>query len=106
MFLLNFCKDLDYDTNNGDKKSDRRKLILPLRSIREVKGRWLGIVFLSSDPKELVDRLNLLHPEKRAGNDSKIINEEIIAIVEKLYEYDCLTKEEHATFSKMELLEV
>ena len=44
-------------------------------------------IFLSSDPNELVDRLYLLYQEKIAGNDSKNINEEMVAIYDKLYEY-------------------
>ena len=38
--------------------------------------------FLSSDPDELCDRLKLLLQEKQAGNNSDIINQEIVAIVE------------------------
>ena len=45
------------------------------------------VVFLSSDPNELVDRLYLLYQEKIAGNDSKNINEEMVAIYDKLYSY-------------------
>ena len=50
--LLIFCKDLYYDTNHGDRKSDGRKLILSLRSIRHIEGKGLEIVFLSSNPKK------------------------------------------------------
>ena len=41
-------------------------------------------VFLPSDPDELVDQLKLLYFEKVGGNDSFLINEQIIAIVDKL----------------------
>ena len=47
---------------------------------------------LSSDPDELCDRFRLLLQEKHAGNDSHIINKEIVAIVDKLLEYKCITK--------------
>ena len=77
-----------------------------MRSIREVKGKRLEIVFLSSGPNELVDRLTLLHQDKKAGNVSQNINDELIAIVDKLYKYDCLTKEKHARFFKVDLSEV
>ena len=50
---------------------------------------------LSSDPNELCDRLKLLLHEKQAGNNSEIINEEIVAIVDKLLEYKCITKKQH-----------
>ena len=80
-------------------------MILSLRSIRIVEGRGLEIAFISSAPKELVDRLNLFH-QKKAGNDSKTLNGEIFAIVGKLFQYDCFRKEEHAGFIKRVLFEV
>ena len=41
-------------------------------------------IILSSDPNELCDRLKLLLQEKHAGNNFDIINDEIVAIVDKL----------------------
>ena len=52
-------------------------------------------IFLSSDPDELCDRLKLLLQEKQAGNNSDIINDEIVAIVDKLLEYKCIIKKQH-----------
>ena len=51
--------------------------------------------FLSSDANELRDRLRLLLQEKHAGNISDIINDEIVAIVDKLLEYKCISKKQH-----------
>ena len=51
--------------------------------------------FLSTDPDELCDRLNLLLQEKQAGSNSDIINAEIVAIVDKLSEYKCISKKQH-----------
>ena len=42
-----------------------------------------------------MDRLNLFYLHKTDGNDSKIINAYKIAIVDKLLDYERLTKEEH-----------
>ena len=53
---------------------------------------------LSSNPNELCDRLKLLLQEKQAGNNSDIINDEIVAIVDKLLEYKCLSKKQHKQF--------
>ena len=53
------------------------------------------ILFLSSDPDELCNRLKLLLQEKHAGNNSDLFNEEIVAIVDKLLEYKCITKKQH-----------
>ena len=41
---------------------------------------------LSSNPKELCDRIKLVLQEKKVGNSSDIVNEKIIAIVDKLLE--------------------
>ena len=52
-------------------------------------------IFLSSDPNELCDRLKLLLQEKQAGNNSDIINEEIVVIIDRILEYKCMTKKQH-----------
>ena len=51
-------------------------------------------IFLPSDPDELVDQLKLLF-EKVGGNDSFLINEQIIAIIDKLLEYECISPSQH-----------
>ena len=52
-------------------------------------------IFLSSDPDELCNRIKFLLQEKQAGNNSDKINNEIVAIVEKLLEYKCISKKQH-----------
>ena len=52
-------------------------------------------IFLPSDPDELKDKLKLLYFEKVGGNDSFLINEEIIAIIDKLLEYECISPSQH-----------
>ena len=52
-------------------------------------------IFWSSDPDELCDRLKLLLQEKQAGNKSDIIDDEIVAIVDKLLEYKSICKKQH-----------
>ena len=39
--------------------------------------------------------MRLLLQERYAGNNSDIINDEIVAIVDKLLEYKCLSKKQH-----------
>ena len=50
--------------------------------------------FFSSNPNELCDRENLLLQEKQAANTSDIIDEEIVAIVDKIIEYERISAEE------------
>ena len=52
-------------------------------------------IILPSDPDELVDQLKLLYFEKVGGNDSFLINEQIIAIIDKLLEYECISPSQH-----------
>ena len=52
-------------------------------------------IFLPSDPDDLVDQLKLLCFEKVGGNDSFLINEQIIAIIDKLLEYECISPSQH-----------
>ena len=54
-----------------------------------------NIIILSSDPDELCNRLKLLLQEIQSGNNSDLINQEIVAIVDKLLEYKCITKKQH-----------
>ena len=52
-------------------------------------------IILSSDPNELCDRLKLLLEEKHASNNFNIINEKIVAIIDKLLDYKCISKKQH-----------
>ena len=79
----------------GNKSTRDRKLIKLLNSPAILASGVSETLFLSSDPNELCDRLKLLLQEKHADNTSNIINEEIVAIVDKLFEYKCLSKKQH-----------
>ena len=52
-------------------------------------------LFLPSNANEFCDRLKLFLKEKQAGNNSVLINEEIIAIVVKLLIYKSISKKQH-----------
>ena len=49
---------------------------------------------LSEKRNELRDRKKILQ-EKQAGNNSDIINAELVAIVNKLLEYKCISTKQH-----------
>ena len=92
-----FAKEMNFDTKTLGNKSTRDiTLIKLLKSPAIIASGIPKSIFLSSDPNELCDRLKLLLQEKHAGkNNSNIINEEIIAIVDKLIEYKCISKKQH-----------
>ena len=94
--MYDFAKEMHFDKNRVGNKSTRdRTLINLLNSPRIMASGVSKTIFLSSDPNELFDRLKLLLQEKHAGNNSDIINDEIVAIVDKLLEYKCITKKQH-----------
>ena len=79
----------------GNISTRDRKLIKLLNSPAIMASGVSKTIFLSSDANELCDRLRLLLQEKHAGNNCNKINEEIVAIVDKLFEYKCLSKKQH-----------
>ena len=114
--IYNFLNDMKYDLNYGDKKSISYQFIKELYSRNQLQGFTQGqsqsytqgftgsglnceisqqYIFLPSDPDELVDQLKLLYFEKVGGNDSFLINEQIIAIIDKLLEYDGISPSQH-----------
>ena len=93
--IYEFGKEMNFNIKER-KKSDRDKFIIRLlKSPAIIASGISNIIILSSDPDELCDRLKLLLQEKQAGNNSDSINKEIIAIVDKLLEYKCISKKQH-----------
>ena len=91
--MYDFAKEMHFDLNAPGNKSTRdRKLIKLLKSPAILASGVSKTIFLSSDPDELCNRLKLLLQEKHAGNNSDIINDEIVAIIDKLLEYKCISK--------------
>ena len=89
---------MHFDTKASCNKSIRDRKFIKLLNSPGLIVSASGVsktIFLSSDPNELCDRLKLLLQEKHAGNNSDIINEEIVVIIDKLLEYNCITKKQH-----------
>ena len=63
-------------------------------------------IFLPSDPDEIVDQLKLLYFEKVGGNDNPQLNEQIIAIVDKLLEYECISPSQHQNIRSSTLFSI
>ena len=94
--MYNFAKEMNFDKSRVGNKSTRdRTLITLLNSAAILASGISKTIFLSSDPDELCNRLKLLLQEKHAGNNSDIVNQEIVAIVDKLLEYKCISKKQH-----------
>ena len=87
--MYDFAKEKNFDTRaQGNKSTRDRTLIkfLELPGLMVSASSVSKTQFLSSDPDELCNKLKLLLKEKHAGNNSDIINDEIVAIVDELLE--------------------
>ena len=87
---------MKYDIKSTGRPSVRHKSMVKLLDQPAIMvSGFSKTIILSSDPNELCNRLKLLLQEKQAGNNSDIINDEIVAIVDKLLEYKCISEKQH-----------
>ena len=96
--MYDFAKEMHFDVKKIGNNSTRDRTLIKLLKSPGLMVSASGVsktIFLSSDPDELCARLKLLLHEIHAGNNSDIINQEIVAIVDKLLEYKCITKKQH-----------
>ena len=94
--MYDFAKEMHFDERRVGNKSTRDKTLIKLLNSPAIMASGISrTIILSSDPNELCDRLRLLLQEKQSGNNSDIINDEIVARVDKLLEYNCISKKQH-----------
>ena len=94
--MYDFAKEMHFEERRVGNKSTRDKTLIKLLNSPTIKASGISkTIFLSSDHNELCDRLKLLLQEKHGGNNSNLIDEEIVAIIDKLLEYKCISKKQH-----------
>ena len=94
--IYEFAKEMNYDIKSTGRPSVRHNSMVKLLDQPAIMASGFSkTIILSSDPNELCNRLKLLLQEKHAGNNSDIINDEIVGIVDKLLEYKCISKKQH-----------
>ena len=93
--VYDFAKEMHFDTKAQGNKSTRDRTLIKLLNSPGIMASGITTIFLSENADELCDRLRLILQEKNAGNNSNIINEEIVAIIDKLLEYNCISKKQH-----------
>ena len=96
--MYDFAKEMHFDTKAQGKKSTRDRTLINIFKSPGLMISASGVsqtVFLSTDPDELCNRLKTILQEKHAGNNTDKINDEIVAIVDKLLEYKCISKKQH-----------
>ena len=102
-----FAKKMIFDVKTMGNKSTRDRslinflispaiMVFGLSSSRRKKSFLkTKTIFLSSTSNELCNRLRLFLREKQVGNNSEVIDEEIVAILDNLSEYKCICKKQH-----------
>ena len=93
--IYEFAKEMNLNIKQKGRKSDRDRSLIKLSKSPAIRASGVTTIFLSENPDELCNRLRLLLQEIQAGNNSDLINKEIVAIVDKLLEYKCITKKRH-----------
>ena len=94
--MYDFAKEINFDLKAKGKKSTRDRILIKLLKSPAIMASGVSnTIFLSSDPDQLCERLKFLLQEKQAGNNSDIGNQEIVAIVDKLLEYKCISNKQH-----------
>ena len=103
--IYEFGKEMTFDIKQKGQPSNRDKSLMKLNHSPAIIASGISTMFLSSDPNQLCDRIKLLVQEKQAGSNSNIINDEIIAIIDKILEYKCICKKQHKQIlNKLKLL--
>ena len=94
--IYEFPKEMKYDKKSTGRPGVRHSSMIKILESPAIMASGISkTIILSSNPDELCDRLKLLLQERHAGNNSHLINKEIVAIVDKLLEYKCISKKQH-----------
>ena len=90
-----FGKEMNFNIKQKGRNSDRDRSLIKLLKSPAIRASGNWTIFLPSDSDELCNRLKLLLQEKKACNNSDLINAEVIVILDKLLEYKCISKKHH-----------
>ena len=83
---------MNFDFKQKARPSNRDKSMKKVLNSPATMASGISTIFLPENLIDLCDKLKILIHEKQAGNNSNIFNEEIVAIVEKVFEYNCMSK--------------
>ena len=89
---------MNFNIRQKGRKNNRDKSLIKLLKSPAIMASGVSTIYLPSDPDDLCERLKLLLQERKTGNNSEIFNEGIVAIVDKLLEYKCISKKKHEHF--------
>ena len=87
--MFELAKEIYFDKRALVEESTRDKSPIRLLKSPAIMTSGTSTLYSPENSDDLYDRKKLLIEEKQAGNNSNIIDEEIIGIGEKLLEYKC-----------------
>ena len=90
-----FGKERKFSFEQKRRKTIRNKSLIKLLKLPTVMVLGFSTIFQSSELDELCERSKLLLQDREVGSNSDIINEEIVAIVDKLLEHNYIFTEQH-----------
>ena len=82
--IYEFGKEMKFDNKQKGRKRDRDESLKRLLKSPAILASGISSKFLRLDPTEVCDRKKLILQKRKAGNNSKLINDKIAAIVDKL----------------------
>ena len=91
-----FAKEMNFQVETPHNKSTRERKFMKFLKSPGLMTSDSGVssrIFLRTNPNELCNRLKLLLQEKQAGDNSNMINDEIVAIVDKFLKYKRISKQ-------------
>ena len=96
--MYEFGKEMKFDIKQVGRPSNRDKSLIKLPISPAIMASGVSTKFLPGKTNEPCERLKLILQEKQAGDNSNIINDDIVAIVDKLLENNCIWKKQLKIF--------
>ena len=87
-----------FNIKQKGRKNPRDEFLIRLFKSPDIMAVGISTIFVPENPKDLSDRINISLQEEQAGNNSDVINEDMVAILDKLLEYKCISKKQHKIF--------
>ena len=96
--IFEIAKKMKGDNKKIGRKRPRNRSIVEFFQSPAIMASRISIIFLSENPNEICDSVKLLLQEKQAGKNADSINDELVAIVDKLLDCTYLSKKQHKQF--------
>ena len=93
--MYEFPKAINFNIKAQGNKSTRDRTFVKILESPAIMVSGVTTKILSENPDEWCDGLKLLLQQKQTGNNSDLINEEIIAIVDMFLEDKKISKKQH-----------